>query len=192
MAAYTFASVKRAGNNAGRPSGKKNFLILLRVEDLATFTRAPGTSKVTALSFKAGKGPVGIYATPTTQNVYHQLAGDADSRGFIHHADFEHPGDEEAFNDFVENNTNVGLIAIQVNADSTDAKVAGLPSNPLQLTQDNGQDNNSANKHALQFTQEFHGPVLGRILKSLIPATDDDEVNIALGLQMKGSDGGGI
>lgn len=190
--AYTFVSVKKAGNNAGRPSGKAGFLLVVREQDIETFTRANGSSRVSAFALKANTHPIGVFLTNTTQNVYHQMAGEADARGFIHHADGEHPGDSESFNDFVENNTNVGLIAIQVEPGSTDCKIAGLVGNPLFITQDNGQDNNQAKKHALQMAQEFQGPVLGRIAKSLVPATEDNEVNALLGLPAVGSDGGGI
>lgn len=190
--AYTFVSVKKAGNNAGRPSGKAGYILVIREQDIETCTRAAGSSRVTGFSLKANTHPVGVFLTNTTQNVYHQVAGDADSRGFIHHADGEHPGDSESFNDFVENNTNVGLIAIQVEPGSVDCKIAGLPGNPLFMTQDNGQDNNQAKKHALQFVQEFQGPVLGRIAKAQVPPTEDNEINAFLGLPLSGSDGGGI
>lgn len=190
--AYSFVSVKKAGNNAGRPSGKAGYLLVFREEDVKTFTVLPGTSRVTAFELKEGKHPVGIFLTNTTQNVYHQASGDSDSRGFIHHADGEHPGDSEAFNDFMENNTNVGLMAIQVEPGAADCKMAGYPGNPLLMTQDNGQDNNQAKKHALQLTQEYQGRVLGRIAKSLVPATEDNEINALLGLPVTGSSGGGI
>lgn len=190
--AYTFVSVKKAGNNAGRPSGKAGYLLVVREQDIDTFTRVAGSSRISGFTLKANTHPVGVFLTNTTQNVYHQMAGDADSRGFIHHADGEHPGDSESFNDFVENNTNVGLIGIQVEPGSADCKIAGYPGNPLFITQDNGQDNNQAKKHALQLTQEFQGSVLGRIAKALVPATEDNEVNALLGLPAVGSDGGGI
>ena len=189
--AYSPVSVKKAGNNAGRPSGKAGYLLVIRESDIETFTRAQDASRVTALTLKTGKKPIGVFLTNTTQNVYHQIAGDADARGYIHHADGEHPGDSEQFNDFAENTTNVGVICIQVHPGSVDCKIAGLPGNPLFLSQDNGQDNNQAKKHALQFVQEFQGPVLGRIALNLVPSTDDAEVNALLGLTSE-SDGGGI
>lgn len=189
--AYNMVSVPKASNNAGRPTGKHSFLLLARVKDLSVFTRADGEIQVTAFGFAAGKKPIGIYATNTTQNVYHQSSGEKDARGFIHHADFEHPGDAEAFDLFVENNINEELIMIQIPVVGSSCKIAGLPGNPLSITQDNSQDNKDANKHSVTMTQEFAGPALGRIAKSLIPATDNAEVNALLGLPT-GSDGGGI
>lgn len=189
---YTkLVSVPKPSANGGRPTGKKSFLVVGLIKDLKVFTRAEGEVRVSAFEFIDGKQPVGIYATNTTQNVYHQSAGEKDSRGFIHHVDFEFPGDSEAFDLFVENNINEELFVIQIPCVGTDCKIAGLPGNPLSLTQDNGQDNKDANKHVITMAQEFAGPALGRIAKSLVPATDNAEVNAILGLST-GSDGGGI
>lgn len=189
---YTPVSVPKSSANAGRPTGKKAFLLVFLLKDLATFTRAEGATDVTAFAFKEGKKPIGIYATNTTQNVYHQSAGEKDARGFIHHADFEHPGDSEAMDLFMENNINEELGVIQVSCtDGAKCKIAGYPGNPLSITQDNTQDNKDGNKHTVTMAQEFAGSTLGRIAKSLIPATDNAEVNALLGLPA-GSDGGGI
>ena len=189
---YTPVSVPKGSSNAGRPTGKKAFLLVFLMKDLATFTRVEGTTDVTAFAFKEGKKPIGIYATNTTQNVYHQSSGEKDARGFIHHADFEHPGDSEAIDTFMENNINEELGVIQVSCtDVAKCKIAGYPGNPMSITQDNSQDNKDANKHSVTMAQEFPGSVLGRIAKSLIPATDNAEVNAMLGLPA-GSDGGGI
>jgi len=189
--AYSFVSVPKASVNGGRPTGKKSYLLVFRFEDLEIFTRADNDVRTTAFAFKTGKQPVGIYATNTTQNVYHQSSGEKDARGFIHHADFEFPGESEAFDLFVENNINAELGVIQVPCDSSvDCKIAGLPGNPLSITQDNSQDNKDANKHTVTMAQEFAGAALGRIAKSLVPATDNDNVNTALGISE--SDGSGI
>lgn len=184
-------SVPKPSANAGRPTGKKSFLMVCLVKDLKVFTRAEGDVRVSAFEFHDTKQPVGIYATNTTQNVYHQSTGEKDARGFIHHVDFEFPGDSESFDLFVENNINEEMCVIQIPCVGTDCKIAGLPCNPLSITQDNGQDNKDGSKHTINMAQEFAGPALGRIAKSLIPATDNAEVNAILGLS-SGSTGGGI
>ncbi|MEA4975981.1 MAG: hypothetical protein VB046_09625 [Paludibacter sp.] len=190
---YARVTVKKAGDNAGRTKGKASYLIVFDWRDVETYTRDDKGVKVNAFAFKTGKTPIGIYATPTTQNVYHQAAGASDGRSFIHHCDFEHPGDALEFNEFMENNSNVPLGVIQVPCgSSTDCRIAGLPCNPLEITQDNGQANNEATKHAIQMTQMFGGPVLGHIEKSLVPATDNADVNAELGIPGSGSDGAGV
>jgi hypothetical protein len=191
---YARVTVKKASENAGRAKGKAAYLIVFDWRDVATCTRDDKGVKITAFTFKADKKPIGIYATQTTQNVYHQAAGSDDARAFIHHADFEHPGDSLELNEFIENNSNVPLGVIQVPCSGTDCRIAGLQCNPLFITQDNGQANNEATKHAIQLVQSFGGAVLGHIEKSLVPATDNADVNTELGLgaDESGSGSGGV
>ncbi len=191
---YARVTVKKAGDNAGRAKGKAAYIIVFDWRDVQTYTRDDKGVKVTAFVFKPGKKPIGVYATPTTQNVYHQSAGASDGRSFIHHCDFEHPGDALEFNEFIENNSNVPLGAIQVPCKGTDGRIAGLPCNPLEITQDNGQANNEATKHAIQMVQMFGDAVLGHIDKSLVPETDNAEINAELGLgaEESGSGSGGV
>lgn len=191
---YARVSVKKAGDNAGRAKGKRSYLIVFDWRDVQTHTRDDKGVKVTAFAFLPDKKPIGVYATPTTQNVYHQAAGASDGRSFIHHCDFEHPGDALEFNEFIENNSNTPLGVIQVPCQGNDGRIAGLPCNPLEITQDNGQANNEATKHAIQMVQMFGGAVLGHIDKSLVPETDNAEINAELGLgaEESGSGSGGV
>lgn len=188
---YTRVSVKKAGENAGRAKGKAAYIILFDWRDVQTYTRDANGVKASAFQLKEGKKPIGVYATPTTQNVYHTGSGPDDGFSFVHHADFEHPGDALEFSEFMENNANTPLGAIQVPCGSaTDCRIAGLPCNPLKFNQDNGQANNEATKHAIQLQQLFGGSVLGHIDKSLVPETDNAEINAELGLGAVGSDSG--
>jgi hypothetical protein len=187
---YTRVSVKKAGENAGRAKGKAAYLIVFDWRDVKNYVRDAKGVKVVAFEFKEGKKPIGVYATPIAQNVYHQAAGADDARSFIHHCDFEHPGDALDFNEFIENNSNTPLGVIQVPCNGTDGRIAGLPCNPLQITQDNGQANNEATKHAIQMVQSFGGAVLGHIDKTLVPETDNAEINAELGLTDLGSGSG--
>ena len=109
---YAFVSVPRKSVNAGRPAGKKKYIIIFRWADVATYTRDAKGVKVTALTMATGKTPVGVYATSSSVNVYHTSEGDEDARGFIHHVDFEHPGSALEFDEFVNNNINEQLGAV--------------------------------------------------------------------------------
>jgi hypothetical protein len=142
---------------------------------------------------KAAKKPVGVYATNSTINPYHTSEGDPDAKGFIHHVDFEHPGTGIEVEEFFENNLNENLGAIVIDCDAQAnvlCKIAGTPCQPLQITV-NSQDNNEGNKNTVQMASILRGPALGRIAKSLIPVTDNADVNSVLGLGA-GSDGEGI
>lgn len=180
--AYTFISVPRKSNNAGRATGKKNYIILFRWDDVAKFTKDEKGVRVTAFQFAEDKKPIGIYATQSTINIYDTAEGDPDARGFIQHVDFEVPGSEVEFKEFLNNNVNENLGAIVVNCAGEDCKIAGTPCTPLSFSTAEGQDNNEANKTTINLATSLRGDTLGVIAKSLIPVTDNDEINTILGL----------
>ena len=190
---YAFISVPRKSNNAGRATGKKNYIYLFRWEDVKTFTKDEKGVRVTAFALQADKKPIGVYATQSTINIYDTAEGDPDARGFIHHVDFEHPGSEVEFKEFLNNNVNENLGAIVINCAGEDCKIAGTPCTPLSISTAEGQDNNEANKTTINLASSLRGDTLGVIAKSLIPLTDDDTINTALALTgAESSQGGGV
>lgn len=190
---YAFISVPRKSNNAGRATGKKNYIYLFRWEDVKTFTKDEKGVRVTAFALKAEKKPIGVYATQSTINIYDTAEGDPDARGFIHHVDFEHPGSEVEFKEFLNNNVNENLGAIVINCAGEDCKIAGTPCTPLSISTAEGQDNNEANKTTINLASTLRGDTLGVIAKSLIPLTDDDTINTVLALTgAESSQGGGV
>ena len=190
---YAFISVPRKSNNAGRATGKKNYIYLFRWDDVKTFTKDEKGVRVTAFAFQAEKKPIGVYATQSTINIYDTAEGDPDARGFIHHVDFEHPGSEVEFKEFLNNNVNENLGAIVINCAGEDCKIAGTPCTPLSISTAEGQDNNEANKTTINLASTLRGDTLGVIAKSLIPLTDDDTINTVLALTgAESSQGGGV
>jgi hypothetical protein len=190
---YAFISVPRKSNNAGRATGKKNYIYLFRWDDVKTFTKDEKGVRVTAFAFQAEKKPIGVYATQSTINIYDTAEGDPDARGFIHHVDFEHPGSEVEFKEFLNNNVNENLGAIVINCAGEDCKIAGTPCTPLSISTAEGQDNNEANKTTINLASSLRGDTLGVIAKSLIPLTDDDTINTVLALTgAESSQGGGV
>lgn len=190
---YAFISVPRKSNNAGRATGKKGYIVLFRWDDVATFTKDAKGVRVTAFSFAESKNPIAVYTTQSTINIYDTAEGDPDARGFIHHVDFEHPGSEVEFKEFLNNNVNENLGAIVINCAGEDCKIAGTPCTPLSISTAEGQDDNKANKTTINMASTFRGDTLGVIAKSLIPVTDDDEINTILGLTgTESSQGGGV
>ena len=190
---YAFISVPRKSNNAGRATGKKNYIYLFRWDDVATFIKDKKGVRVTAFQFAESKKPIGVYATQSTINIYDTAEGDDDARGFIQHVDFEHPGSEVEFKEFLNNNVNENLGAIVINCAGDDCKIAGTPCTPLKMSTAEGQDNNEANKTTINLASSLRGDTLGVIAKSLIPLTDDDTINTVLGLTgAESSQGGGV
>ena len=193
--AYSLVSVPRKSNNAGRATGKKGYIVLFRWDDVATFTKDAKGVKVTAFAFAEGKKPIAVYATQSTINIYDTAEGDPDARGFIQHVDFEHPGSEVEFKEFLNNNVNENLGAIVINCAGDECKIAGTPCTPLSFSTAEGQDNNEANKTTINLASALRGDTLGVISKALIPKTDNDEINTILGLTGTGqesSQGGGV
>lgn len=192
--AYSMISVPRKNNNAGRASGKKSYIMIFRWDDVKTFTKDDKGVKVTAFEFQEEKKPVAVYATDSTINIYHTAEGDDDARGFIHHVDFDHPGSEVEWDEFVNNNVNENLGAIVINCSGDDCKIAGTPCTPLKMSTAEGQDNNEANKTTVNLASSLRGDTLDHIAKSLIPATDNEEINAILGLPpaAESSQGGGV
>lgn len=179
---YNFVSVPKVSNNAGRPGGKKSFIVLFRWADVANYTRDDKGVRVTEFAMQEGKSPVGVYATGSTINIYHTSEGEDDARGFIHHVDYEHPGTGVEHDEFVNNNINEELGAIVFGCSGDDAKIAGTPCQPLKMAKADSQDSKDGNKNTINLASELRGSTIGHIAKTLIPATDNEEVNAILGL----------
>lgn len=189
--AYSMVSVPKKESNAGRPKGKKSYIVLIRWEDVKTYTRDEKGVKVTAFEMMAGKKPIAVYATDSTINIYHSSEGEDDARGFIHHVDYEHPGTELEHDEFVNNNINENLGAIVFGCSGDDAKIAGTPCTPLKMTKADSQDNKEGDKNIINLASTLRGGTIGHIAKNLIPATDNAEVNAILGL-VANSGGSGV
>lgn len=186
---YSMVSVPRKSTNAGRPAGKKYYIVLFRWEDVAEYSRDEKGVRVTAFAMKAGKNPIGVYATDSTINIYHTSEGDDDARGFIHHVDFEVPGTEVEHDEFVNNNINENLGAIVFSCSGEDAKIAGTPCTPLKMTKADSQDDKEAKKNTVNLASSLRGSTIGHIAKTMVPPTDNEDVNAFLGLQQTGEGG---
>lgn len=179
---YSFVSVPKSSGNAGRPKGKKKYVVVFRWADVKEYERDAKGVRVTKFSLQEGKKPVAVYMTQSTCNIYHTSEGEDDARGFIHHLDYEHPGTSVEHDEFVNNNINEELGAIVLGCDGEDAKIAGTPCTPLYITKADSQDSKDGDKNTINMASSLRGATIGRIAKSLIPATDNESINAELGL----------
>jgi len=142
MAFTTVSRSSLKNNNPGRPNPKSQYIIIFKTDHLDTkpVKAADGVTVSTNLAFKAGKTAIEIYATPVTIKVGDKSSGDLDKKGFIHSIEFEHPGSNVAYSEFINNNVNENLMAIVVYPDLTFDKLAGWPGNPLQLNHEQKDD----------------------------------------------------
>lgn len=179
---YAFVSIPKKSNNSGRATGKKPYIVLVRVCDLKTFTKDVKNIRVTALEVIAATKPIGIYATGTTVKGTDAVEGDDDARGFIHSLTFEHPGSDIEIQEFKEANVNEPMIAIVGDCNDQDFTVYGTPEAPLNMSKADQEDSKDKKNNSFEFKTSYRTAPLGKIVKTLIPATDNDTVNVALGL----------
>ncbi len=187
---YQFSSVPKKESNAGRPKGKKSYIILFRWDDVAKYSRDAKGVKVIEFEMSAGKKPIAVYATDSTINIYHTSEGEDDARGLIHHVDYEHPGTGLEHDEFVNNNLNENLGAIVFGCSGDNAKIAGTPCTPLKMTKADSQDNKDGDKNTINLASTLRGGTIGHIAKSLVPETDDTEINAILGIKTGSASGG--
>ena len=81
--------------------------------------------------------------------------------------------------------------AIVMDCSGDDAKIAGTPCTPLKMSKADSQDSKEGAKNTINLAASLRGATIGRIEKSLIPATDNAEINAVLGLTA-GSGGSGL
>ena len=187
MAAYTLVSVKKQGSNPGQPRGKKNIIILFDF-DKAKMERDEKGVKVTSLTMISPAKPIGLFVNQNSIDAGDEVEGDAYSRGFIHHVNFDHPGTDQDAAEFKGNNVNANLGAIVIGCDSneTTAKVYGTPCAPLVMQQGQEQDTSEAHNNHFELKTEMRTWPVGIINISDIPATGDNEVDTYLGLTTAG------
>ncbi len=179
---YSFVSIPKKAGNSGRPTGKKQYIVLIRLADLKTFTKDVKNVRLTALTLADAVKPVGVYATGSTIKGGETVEGDLDTRGYIHNLTFEHPGDEIEVQEFKEANINEPMIALVGDCVGDDFDVYGTPEAPLNMSKADGEDSKDKKNTSFEFKTTYRTAPVGKIAKTLIPVTDNAAVNTALGL----------
>lgn len=182
--AYSMVSVPKQGSNPGMPRGKKNIVILFDFDKVKTYTRDEKGVNVTAFAMMEGAKPIGIFVDQNSIDCGDEVEGDAYARGFLPHVNFDHPGTELAIAEFKANNVNgnLGAIVIPCDAAETTVKQYGTPCAPLVMQAASEQDTNEAHNNHFELKAEMRGYPIGIMAKSMIPATDNGEINTLLGL----------
>jgi hypothetical protein len=156
---FSKVSVLKKIDNAGRPVSFKDKVVLIEVDDIATFPDrdAKGILIAGDIVLKAGKTAILMYATPKTLKAYNTSEGDPDKKGYLQHLEFEHPGDELEYNEFAENCVNKNFVAIASKFDGTNMRVLGTPGCPLQFS-DEGKNDSEAVTNTVKFESLLRGP----------------------------------
>ena len=185
--AYSMVSVKKQGSNPGMPRGKKNILLLFDF-DKAQMVRDEKGVKVTSLTMLSEAKPIGMFVNQSSIDAGDEVEGDAYSRGYIHHVNFDHPGTELAVAEFKANNVNanLGAIVIDCDASETTAKVYGTPCAPLVMNAADEQDTKEAHNNHFELRTEVRTWPVGIIDKNAIPKTGETDIDDFLGLSSGG------
>jgi len=181
---YAMVSVKRAGANPGMPAGKKNIIVIFDFDKVKTYTRDEKSVQVTAFALNGDVTPIGLFVNETTIDAGDEVQGEDYARGFIQHVNADHPGTELAVSEFKANNvnSNLGVIIIPCDPSVTTCKIYGTPCAPLKMQQAQENDTNEAHNEHFELRSSQPSAPVGIIAKSLVPVTDDAEVNAFLGL----------
>lgn len=172
--AYTMVSVLKTNANAGRPTAFKDRVVIWKWDDVDSNPSrdASGVKIAGNLTLLAGKTAIEIYVTPKTLKAYDTSEGDPDKKGFIHHLEFEHPGDELAYAEFVENMINENVGAIIQKCDGTSKRLLGTKCCPLQLTHE-GKNDSEAVTNMVKFESLLRGPKIAHY-EGVVPTLDSD------------------
>ncbi|MFY0628649.1 MAG: hypothetical protein JXR07_20290 [Reichenbachiella sp.] len=158
--AYTKVSIPKKTGGPGTPEAKEPNVIFILVKDLlkvdGAITGFPdrdsnGVLSTSDLALAVGAEAVGVYCTPSTINRFDSSEGDVDKAGFIQNFSGEHPGDELAFAEWLQNNVNEDFLIISKECSSSaGTRLHGTPCNPMKL-EVSGQDNNEGKMSTLTF-----------------------------------------
>jgi len=179
---YAAVSVPKTGANPGRPKGKNPNIIICRTDEIDNFpTRDENGVKNVAdslLTMLAGKNAIYIYGTTSTIKRYDTGEGDPHAKGWIQNLEFEHPGDEIALQEFLENNINENLVALSFRRGFTDVKLHGTIEEPLQFEVEE-QDDKEALKTTIKLKSVMRGPK-SMIYVGAAPTLDTDSGGIGV------------
>lgn len=122
-----------------------------------------------SFELKEGAKAYGVYMTPSTISRWDTSEGDDDAEGFISHFSGERPGNDLAFDEFIQRNLQEGFIIISREcSDELGTRVSGTPCNPLKMLPES-QDNNEAKKMILTFDQKMRDKYITAHYRGDIP-----------------------
>lgn len=181
---YSMVSVPKQSNNQGMPEGKKNIMIIFDFDKVKTYTRDAKNVRVTAFELQANETPIGMFVNEKTIDAGDEVEGDAYARGYLQHVNADHPGADLAAAEFKANNVNanLGVIIVPCDPSATDCKIYGTPCAPLKIQQAQENDTSDAHNQHFELKSETRSFPVGIMAKTLIPETDNAEINAYLGL----------
>lgn len=145
---------KPQGKSPGAAAPKEPNVTIVAVDDIATFpdTDGSGVNMVGSFTMNPGAKMYKLYMTPSKIKAGFESDGDEDSITFKQKFEGEHPGNELAIAEFVQNWTGVNCIVIYGSCSDAFKKVIGTKCAPVQL-KPSLKDDNDSRMHMLVFEQ---------------------------------------
>ena len=159
---YVKTDILKPGENKGSGGDKKDKLILIDVDDIATFPSrdASGIYVYSPISMNTGAYMVKLYGTQTTIKASADVEGDPDGKGVIQTVEIEHPGDAGAIREFRNYWMNKNIIILVERCSTTDKDLYGSPCAPLQMVF-KAENDKDKNKSTFTFKSIVKGPDVG-------------------------------
>ena len=180
---YVKVSIPKAADGAGAPTIKDATVILIDVDDIASEpARTFGNTVITGdITLVQGAKAIGIYATPSSINPTREPSGEADARSMIKGLEFDHPGDSDTIESFIEACLNKGFVALYKECNGSAngrVRMMGSKCNPLCLSPEL-TDGKEATKNHIVLKQEqgdkFAIATYEGTMPALADAPEDEE-----------------
>jgi hypothetical protein len=152
---YIKANVaKPAGKSAGAAAPKDPNVTIVAVDDIQTWPARDenGVNHTGNFVMNTGAKMIQLYMTPSKIKAGFESDGEEDTITFKQKFEGEHPGNELAIAEFVQNWTGVNCIIIYGSCSDSFKKVIGTKCAPVQL-KPSLKDDNDSRMHILVFEQ---------------------------------------
>ena len=186
---YVKIDVLKPGDSKGTGGDKKDKIIIIDVDDIATMPARDGSGIVISgnIVMNPGTYMTKIYGTQSSIKAGADSTGDPDAKGIEQSVDFEHPGDSSEIREFRTNWMNKNVMIIIERCSTSKKNLYGTPCSPLQMVF-KAEDDKDKNKTTFTFKSTQKGPDVadyeGTLTLSAVVATiaaDAATINLAPG-----------
>lgn len=156
---YVKVDIAKPGDNKGVGGDKKDKIILIDVDDVATMPARDANGIVITgnIAMNAGAYMCKVYGTQNTIKANADSEGDPDAKGINQTVEFEHPGDSQEIREFRANWMNKNVMIIVERCSTAKKNLYGTPCSPLQMVF-KAEDDKDKNKTTFTFKSTQKGP----------------------------------
>lgn len=181
----TSVPVANAGTSPGAYKAKVPNVAIALADDIAVWPSrdSKGVKLTGNYVLKPGKQHIRIYMTPETIDASFEVEGPEDGKVFKNIFKGEHPGEELAIREFIQNNLGKGFIIFEESCRNTGKIVYGTKCSPMKLSP-TFTSNKEGTKHMLTFEQPNPVEFLpayydGTLTDGTYKAVSDEKVALA-------------